>query len=104
MTKFKNLLLLNFWASFILYMTLTSLKCLHRFELVSQVSDVAHGPRVPFCTKGRTGFYSVSFFREQSCRQVTPNTVYVGTLHYIAPEMADGRGVYDEKVRTNLLY
>ena len=34
--KFKTLLLLNYWASFIIYIIITSLKCINCFELVSQ--------------------------------------------------------------------
>lgn len=37
------------------------------------------------------------FYREvTSCRAT--NTVYVGTMHYIAPEMTDGKGNYNSKV------
>ena len=42
-TKLLNLLLLNYWTSFIIYISIDSLKYIHRSELVSQVSDVAHG-------------------------------------------------------------
>ena len=49
-TKFQNLLLLNYKANFIIYILfiITLLKYIHWFELVSQVSDVAHGPPVFF--------------------------------------------------------
>ena len=42
------ILLLNNWANFIIYIHLYiySLKCIHWFELVSQVSDVGNGPLV----------------------------------------------------------
>ena len=43
-----NLLLLNYWATFIIYIIRISLKCIHWFEQVSQESDVAHGPLVLF--------------------------------------------------------
>ena len=43
--KFENLLLLNYWANFMIYILkiIAVLKCIH---WVSQVSDVAHGPLV----------------------------------------------------------
>ena len=41
-TKLKNLLFQNYWANFMIYI----FKSIHWFELVSQVSDVAHGPLV----------------------------------------------------------
>ena len=46
----NSIFLLNYWASFIIYMyiIITSLKCIHWFELVSQVSDVAYGPLVNY--------------------------------------------------------
>ena len=37
--KFKKLLLLNYWAKYIIYLIITLLKCIHWFELVSHVSD-----------------------------------------------------------------
>ena len=42
--RFKNLCL-NYWANFIIYILVnrTLLKCIHWFELVSEVSSVAHG-------------------------------------------------------------
>ena len=48
----KDLLLLNYWANFMIYMymyiqvIIALLKCIHWFELVSQVSDAAHRPLV----------------------------------------------------------
>ena len=45
-TKFKNLLILNYWANFIICIIKTSLRYINWFELVSQVSDLALGPLV----------------------------------------------------------
>ena len=57
---FLNLLLLKYWANFIIYILviITSLKCFHCFKLVSQVSDVAHGPLV-VCSMQRGGIFSL---------------------------------------------
>ena len=46
--KFKYLLILNYLASFMIYVhvIIALLKCIHWFKLVSRVSDVAHGPLV----------------------------------------------------------
>ena len=48
--KFENLLLLNYWTIFMIYLnvTKTQVTCIHLFELVSQVSDVAQRPLVLF--------------------------------------------------------
>ena len=46
LTKGRWLRNMNYWASFIIYTTITSLKCIHWFELVSQGNDVAYGPFV----------------------------------------------------------
>ena len=46
--KFENLLLLNYWTIFMIYLNVikTQVTCIHLFELVSQVSDVAQRPLV----------------------------------------------------------
>ena len=76
----KKIVLLNYWASFIIYIIITLLKCIHLFELVSQVSHVAHGPLV--CK-----IQGTFFFRKNECSlasiSVIECLIYLVLVHII---------------------
>lgn len=42
--------------------------------------------------------FQIGFVNREVTSNRATNTVYVGTMHYIAPEMTDGKGNYNSKV------
>ena len=98
----------DYWASFIIYMIITSLKCIHWFKLVSQVSDVAHGPLVIHLSNKTLGllfeFVMIKFFAVMSLHVVIllqRVSACAGSFYYIS-RIAFAKGYYTGGMTYNI--